>query len=255
MMNKNTLIGALVALLLIQLGTVGVLLAVKSKAEKRLKNASGFLRELGEQHIEHLVQVRDSIDVETEISIVEPVPVDIDMLIKDKIPVKMMVNLDEKIAVPVDLTIDELVSVDTNIYLPDTVTVQTNTQIPVDQKFIWMWSKKGGPKMRIKANIPLNQGLDIAFTDALRFKSTIPVRFNLKDEMLVPLKMSIPVDQKIDLALAIDQRATVGFPYNLKMKARIPIVLDIMVKIPLKDTPIKIYLDKTADELDGMLSF
>ncbi len=254
-MNKRTLIGAILILLIMQLGTIGVLLAVKSKAEKRLKNASGFLRELGEQHIEHLVQVRDSIDVETGITITEPVPVDIRMLIKDRIPVKMMVNVNEDVKVPVDLTINELVSVDTSIFLPDTVSVKADSEIPVDQKFTWMWSKKGGPKMRIKANIPLDQKLDIAFTDQLRFKSTIPVRFNLKDQMVVPLNMNIPVDQKIDLELEIDQKALVGFPYNLKMKARIPIVLDIKVLIPLRDTPIKKYLDKTADELDGMLSF
>lgn len=254
-MNKKTLVGAIVVLLLIQFGTIGVLLGVKSKAEKRLSNASGFLRELGEQSIEHLVQVRDSIDVETGITITEPVPVDINLLIKDRIPVKMLVNVSENIAVPVDLTINELVAVDTTISLPDTVSVKANTNIPVNQKFTWLWTKKGGPKLKIKADIPLNQGLDIAFTDELRFKSNIPVRFNLKDQMLVPLNMNIPIDQKIDLALEIDQRANVGFPYNLKMKARIPIVLDIKVLIPLKDTPIKTYLDKTANELDGMLSF
>ena len=254
-MNKKYLLIAVAVLFLFQLGTVGVLLGVKAKAEKRLSNASGFLRELGEQHIDHLVQVRDSIDVETEITITEPVPVDIDMLIREKIPIKMMVQIDENIEVPVDLKIDELVSVDTSIVLPDTVTVKADSEIPVDQKFVWMWTKKGGPKMRIKADIPLNQELNIAFTDALRFKSTIPVRFNLKDKMLVPLNMSVPVDQNIDLALHVDQKAIVGFPYNLKMKARIPIVLDIQVRIPLRDTPIKKYLDKTADELDGMLSF
>jgi hypothetical protein len=30
--------------------------------------------------------------------------------------------------------------------------------------------------------------------------------------------------------------------------------MDIPVKIPLRDTPIKMYLDKVADELDDMLS-
>jgi hypothetical protein len=63
------------------------------------------------------------------------------------------------------------------------------------------------------------------------------------------------VDQKIDLELLVKQQALVGFPYNMKMKGRIPITMDIPVKIPLRDTPIKTYLDKTANELDGMLSF
>lgn len=254
-MNKRGTTIAIAVLLLLNLGTIGVLLMVKAKAEKRLSNASGFLRELGEQSIDHLVQVRDTIDVETEISITEPVPVDIDMLIRDKIPVRMMVDVNDQMTVPVSLNIDETVDVDTSITLPDPVEVQANTLIPVNQKFTWLWGKKKGPKLKIKADIPLDQKLKISFTDPLRFKSAIPVRFTLDDELPVDLKLNIPVDQKIDLELKIDQKAIVGFPYNLKMKGKIPIIMDIPVHIPLRDTPIKTYLDKTANELDGMLSF
>lgn len=254
MKNKPLTIG-FIALLLLNLGTIGVLLAVKGKAEKRLANASGFLRELGEQEINHLVKVRDSIDVETEISIVQPVPVDIDMLIRDKIPVRMNVKVRDGIVVPVSLNINETVSVDTTIRMPDKARVHAESVIPVNQKFTWLWGKKKGPKLKIKADIPLDQDMNIAFNDLLRFQSNIPVRFNLKDQLPVNLDLDIPVDQKIDLDLLVNQRATVGFPVKLKMKAKIPIVMDIPVKIPLRDTPIKTYLDKTADELDGMLSF
>ena len=254
MKNKPLTIGFIV-LLLLNLGTVAVLLMVKSKAENRLTNASRYLRELADQAIDHLVQVRDTIDVETEISITQPVPVDIDMLIRDKIPVKMNVGVHDGITVPVSLNINEIVHVDTSITMPDKANVHATSVIPVNQKFTWLWGKKKGPKMKIKADIPLDQDMEIAFREKLRFQSDIPVRFNLKDKLPVELDLDIPVDQKIDLALAIDQRAVVGFPVNLKMKGKIPITMDIPVKIPLRDTPIKTYLDKTADELDGMLSF
>jgi hypothetical protein len=255
MKNHKLLTGGVVALLLLNLGTIGVLLMIKSKAEKRLTNAAGFLRELGEQHIDHLVQVRDTIDVETEISIIEPVPVDIDMLIRDKIPVRMTVEVREGIQVPVAMNISEVVYVDTSITMKDKANVYANSVIPVNQKFTWLWSKNKGPKMKIKADIPLNQNMEIAFNDKLRFESNIPVRFTLRDNLPVNLDLSIPVDQKIDLELRVKQRAVVGFPFNMKMRGKIPITMDIPVKIPLRDTPIKTYLDKTAAELDGMLSF
>ena len=255
MKNNKLLTYGFVALLLLNVGTIAVLLMVKSKAEKRLANASGFLRELGEQEINHLVEVRDTIDVETEISITQPVPVDIDMLIRDKIPVRMNVGVHDGISVPISLNINEVVHVDTSITMPDKANVHANSVIPVSQKFTWLWGKKKGPKLKIKADIPLDQDMEIAFRDKLRFQSDIPVRFNLKDKLPVELDLDIPVDQKIDLALLVKQRAVVGFPVNLKMKGKIPIIMDIPVKIPLRDTPIKTYLDKTADELDGMLSF
>lgn len=254
MKNKPLTIGFIV-LLLLNIGTIAVLLMVKGKAENRLANASHFLRELGEQEIDHLVQVRDTIDVETEITITQPVPVDIDMLVRDKIPVKMNVGVHEGITVPISLNINEIVHVDTSITMPDKAKVHAASTIPVNQKFTWLWGKKKGPKLKIKADIPLDQDMEIAFREKLRFQSDIPVRFNLKDNLPVELDLDIPVDQKIDLALAINQRATVGFPVNLKMKGKIPIIMDIPVKIPLRDTPIKTYLDKTANELDGMLSF
>jgi hypothetical protein len=40
----------------------------------------------------------------------------------------------------------------------------------------------------------------------------------------------------------------------MPIEGQIPIVMDIPVKIPLRETPIKSYLDKVADELDDMLS-
>lgn len=254
MKNKPLTIG-FILLLVLNIGTIAVLLLVKSKAENRLANASHFLRELGEQEIDHTVQVRDTIDVETEITITQPVPVDIDMLVRDKIPVKMNVDVHEGITVPISLNINEIVHVDTSITMPEKAKVHAASSIPVNQKFTWLWGKKKGPKLKIKADIPLDQDMEIAFRDKLRFQSDIPVRFNLKDKLPVELDLDIPVDQKIDLALAINQRATVGFPVNLKMKGKIPIIMDIPVKIPLRDTPIKTYLDKTANELDGMLSF
>lgn len=253
MKNKTNL--AIAGLLLLNLGTIGVLLMVKAKAEKRLANASGYLRALGNEYIDYTVQVRDTIDVSTDIEIVKPVPVNIGMTIRDRIPVRMRVGVNDMLTVPVALNIDQVVSVDTSITLPDTVSVKANTMIPVNQKFKWLWGKNSGPNMKIKADIPLNQKLSIAFTDALRFKSAIPVRFMLKDQLPVKLNLDIPVDQKIDLELGIKQQAMVGFPKQLSMKGKIPIRLDIRVKIPLKDTPIKLYLDKTADELDDMLSF
>jgi pyruvate/2-oxoglutarate dehydrogenase complex dihydrolipoamide dehydrogenase (E3) component len=100
MKNNKLLTYGFFALLFMNVATIAVLLMVKGKAEKRLANASGFLRELGEQEIDHLVKVRDTIDVETEITITQPVPVDIDMLIKDRIPVRMNVGVSYMILDP-----------------------------------------------------------------------------------------------------------------------------------------------------------
>jgi hypothetical protein len=255
MKQERILRTGLAVLFLLNIGTIGILLLVKSKAEKRLTNASGYLRELGEQYIEYLVEVQDTLDVETEISIIEPVPVDIDMLIRDKIPVRMNVEVNEKLSVPVAMNISEVVHVDTSITMKEKADVYAKSVIPVNQKFTWLWSKTKGPKMKIKAEIPLDQNMQIAFNDKLRFESDIPVRFTLRDNLPVGLDLDIPVDQKIDLALKVKQRAVVGFPFTMKMRGKIPITMKIPVKIPLRETPIKTYLDKTADELDDMLSF
>jgi hypothetical protein len=72
--------------------------------------------------------------------------------------------------------------------------------------------------------------------------------------MRVAIKMIVPMNQKIPLKLPIKQQAMVSFTTTMPIEGQIPIVMDIPVKIPLRDTPIKMYLDKVADELDDMLS-
>jgi hypothetical protein len=44
----------------------------------------------------------------------------------------------------------------------------------------------------------------------------------------------------------------VSFPNQLHITGKVPIHLKVPVNIPLSATPLKKYLDKTADDLDAM---
>lgn len=255
MQNKKLWL-AIGAVLLVNLGTIVVLLAVKSKAEGRLVKATGFLRELGDQYIDYVVEVHDTIPLLTSIQVTHAIPVDIAMTIDDSVLITANVPVKDTISVPVNLMIDQQIGVDNPVMIPGIVTVQLDTKIPINQKFKMPVGKKGkGMKIPIMAEIPLNQAVGITFNDSMRINTKIPVKFPLNEMLRVPIELNVPMNQEIPLRLPLKQMATVGFPTAMPVNGKVPIVLKVPVHIPLNKTPIKTYLDKTADELDDMLSF
>lgn len=247
---------AIVLLLLINLGTIGVLLMIKAKAERRLANASGYLKELGNQYIDYLVEVRDTIPLENAIQVTQAIPVAIEMTIDDSVLIKANVPVQDTIIVPVNLAIDQQIAVNSPVMIPGNVKVLLNTTIPISQKFKMPVGKKGkGISVPIEAEIPLNQGVAISFNDSMRINTSIPVEFPLNEKLKVGINLNVPMNQVIPLRLPIKQMATVGFPTAMPINGKVPVVLKVPVRIPLSKTPIKTYLDKTANELDGMLSF
>lgn len=247
---------AIIVLLLINLGTIGVLLMVKAKAEGRLAKASGYLKELGNQYIDYLVIVRDTIPLQNAIQVTQPIPVEIEMLIDDSVLIKANVPVYDTIEVPVDLAINQQIAVNSPVMIPGKVKVLLNTSIPIAQKFKMPMGKKGkGISVPIEAEIPLDQAVAISFNDSMRINTTIPVQFPLNEKLKVAINLNVPMNQEIPLRLPIKQMATVGFPVAMPVNGSVPVLLKVPVRIPLSQTPIKTYLDKTANELDGMLSF
>lgn len=243
-------------LFIVLLSTIGVLLYVKHKAEKRLTNASQFLRELGEQYIDYTVHVEQTIPLKTEVNITRSIPVDIDMAINDSVMIHANVPVRDSMDVPIDLNIHELLGVDTNINIRKRVKMMLYTEIPINQKFRTTLLGKGmGIDIPIEATIPLEQPVYIEFPESMNIVSTIPVKLHLQDKMRIAVKLNVPMHQKIPLSLPVRERAMVSFSTTMPIEGQIPIVMDIPVRIPLRDTPIKLYLDKVADELDDMLSF
>lgn len=253
MQNKNLWL-AIGGLLIINVATIGVLLGVKAKAGGRLEKASGYLRDLGNQYIDYTVEVHDTIPLQTSIQVTHAIPVNIDMTVDDSVRIRANVPVNDTISVPVNLNIDQLIGVDNPVMIPGVVKVQLNSTIPIDQKFKMKTGKKGrGIKIPIEAEIPLNQAVAITFNDSMRINTKIPVKFPLNEKLRVPIELNVPMNQEIPLTLPIKQMATVGFPVAMPVNGKVPIVLKVPVHIPLAKTPIKTYLDKTADELDGML--
>jgi hypothetical protein len=83
----------------------------------------------------------------------------------------------------------------------------------------------------------------------------VPVKFRLQKELIVPVAFDVPVDQMIDLKLAIEQRARVGFPEPLRITGDIPVVMEIPVSFPLPPTRVVNYLEKTAGQLELLLGW
>ena len=151
MQNKKLWL-AIGAVLVINLSTIAVLLAVKSKAEGRLTKASGYLRELGTQYIDYTVEVVDTIPLTTSIQVTQAIPVDIEMTVDDSVLIRANVPVRDTISVPVNLQIDQQIGVDNPVMIPGVVTVHLNSTIPIDQKFKMKTGKKGrGIKIPIEA--------------------------------------------------------------------------------------------------------
>ncbi len=235
--------------------TIGILLMIKAKAEKRLTNASGYLRELGEQYIDYVVHVEQTIPLKTEVTITRSIPVNIDMTVNDSVLIQANIPVSDSIDVPINLNLNQNMKVDTNFKVNNRLKVLLFTEIPINQTFRMTMLGKGFPiDVPIEATIPLSQPVYIEFPELLQITSDLRVQLPVRDQMRVAIKMIVPMNQKIPLRLPIKQQAMVSFTTTMPIEGQIPIVMDIPVKIPLRDTPIKSYLDKVADELDDMLS-
>lgn len=235
--------------------TIVILLQIKSKAEKRLTNASAYLRELGEQYIDYVVHVEQTIPLKTEVTITRTIPVNIDMVVNDSVLIQANISVSDSIDVPINLNINQNINVDTTFKVHTKVRMKLFAQIPINQKFKMTMFGKGFPiEIPVEAVLPLEQDVFIEFPELLPITSKLRIQMPIRDNIRVAIKMIVPMNQKIPLRLPIHQQAYVSFTTTMPIEGMIPIVMDIPVKIPLRDTPIKMYLDKVADELDDMLS-
>lgn len=248
------LANAVLAITLIVL--IVMLLGIKAKAEKRLSKASAYLRELGEQYIDYVVHVDQTIPLKTEVNITRSIPVNINMTVNDSVLIQANIPVSDSIDVPINLNLNQNMDVDTNFKVNNRLKVLLFTEIPINQTFKMTMFGKGFPiDVPIEATIPLSQPVYIEFPELLQITSNLRVKLPVRDQMRVAIKMIVPMNQKIPLVLPIRQQAMVSFTTTMPIEGQIPIVMDIPVKIPLRETPIKSYLDKVANELDGMLSF
>lgn len=242
--------------LFVTMGSVIViLLQVKSKAEKRLTKASAYLRELGEQYIDYMVHVDQTIPLKTEVTITRSIPVNINMVVNDSVLIQANIPVSDSMDVPINLNVNQNINVDTTFQVHTKVRMKLFANIPINQTFKMTMFGKGFPiEIPVEAVLPLEQDVFIEFPELLPITSKLRVQMPIRDNMRIAIKMIVPMNQKIPLRLPIQQQAIVSFTTTMPIEGMIPIVMDIPVRIPLKDTPIKRYLDKVADELDDMLS-
>jgi hypothetical protein len=163
--------------------------------------------------------------------------------------------VDETLTVPLDLEIDEQIPLETAMTIAKKSRVRVKADIDVEQPVRWRLLNRVAPLLNIKGTIPLDQEVEIAFPETLRVRGSIPVKFRLREELRVPVAFEVPVDQMLDLKLAIQQQARVGFPEPLHITGEIPVVLEIPVSIPLEPTPVGTCLHKMAGQLDSLLAW
>ncbi len=251
-LNKVAAIVSVLSLL-VSIGLMIGLAAFYLKAKGRLKDAATNLHQLGNQSIYYVAAVSDSIPLHTAINITNQVPVQLLMKLSDSLRIVMPVTYNHTLNIPVNLNIDKVLHIDTLLELPEPLKLAVNGNIPVDQKFEMV--SLGHIKIKVKADIPIDEQLNARLSQQTRFKSDIPIRMQIKDHIPVVLNLRIPVNQKIKIDLPIKNMAQVGFPGKLNITGMIPIHLKVPVNIPLAKTPLKYYLDKTADDLDALFSF
>lgn len=250
-----TLWAVVVVLAVVNVVTILLLLSIRERAAGRLERVAETLRQLGASEIDHTVRVRQTMDLEMEIRILEPIDIDLNMELRDEVPIKLTVAVKQDLTVPVHVEIDQTIPIERSVFLPEQATVRVRSDLELDQKVRWLIVGGLGPDLNVEADVNLDQDFTVSFPEPIRVTGEAPIHFPLRTEVEVPLDMNVPVDQMMALQLAIDQRARVGFPEPLKIKGEVPVVLDIPVKIPLAETPIKKHLDETAEALDGMLAF
>ena len=244
-----------VAAMVLSLTTLGALLGVRLVAADRLRQISEAMKELGNASIETTITVRQTLPLSAQINIVKPTQIDLTLDVADNIPIRLEVKVDETLTVPLDLEIDEQIPLETAMTIAKKSRVRVKADIDVEQPVRWRLLNRVAPLLNIKGTIPLDQEVEIAFPETLRVRGSIPVKFRLREELRVPVAFEVPVDQMLDLKLAIQQQARVGFPEPLHITGEVPVVLEIPVSIPLQPTPVGTYLHKMAGQLDSLLAW
>jgi len=230
-----------------------LMLAFYFHAKNKLRGAGNNLRELGNQYIIYEVDILDTIPLSTKINIENKTLVGILMDLNDSVKIDMVAKYHDGINVPVNFNLDEIVNIDTMLTLPDSLSLLANCKIPVNQKF--SLPNLEGIKVAVQATIPLNQLISARAPGPIRFKSHIPIRMKIVQNLPINLDLRIPINERVKLNLPIANYASIYFPEPLLISGRIPIHLRVPIKIPLSKTPIKQYLDSTANDLDGLLNF
>jgi|694.fasta_scaffold80306_2 hypothetical protein len=248
-----TLLAALLAMA-VSLLTVAGLFGVRGAVSARLDETAGLLRALAGESVETVIRVRTTMPLEVEIRITRPTTIDLQLDVSDRLPVKLDVKVHEEIKVPIALDIDEAIDIDSAVLVAAGSKVRAKTDIDIDQPVRWRIANPFRPLLNIKGRVAVDHDVEIEFPEALKVKGRIPVRFPLREEVLVPVDLEIPVDQHLDLELAIRQQAQVGFPEPLLITADIPVDLEIPVRVPLGETAIGPALEKLAAQMAGLLS-
>ena len=219
----------------------------------RVAQMSAAMRELAAASIETTIIVRQTMPLDAEIRIAQPTNIDLELEVTDRLPIRLDVKVKETIGVPLDLEIDESIDLETAVTLPQKSNIRVKADVHVEQPVRWRVANPIIPLLNIKGNVPVDQEVEIAFPDTLKIKGKVPVKFRLEEQIDVPIEFDVPIDQVLDLKLAIEQRARVGFPEPLRIVGDIPIVVEIPVKVPLQPTPVGTYLEKMAGQLDRLL--
>jgi hypothetical protein len=235
--------------------TVVGLLGVRSAAAVRLQDVSATLRALAADSIETTITVRHTMQLDAKIQIVEPTKIDLTLDVADKIPIRLAVKVEEKLKVPIDLQIDELIGLESLEVLPEKAKIRVKADIDIDQPVRWRLANVISPLLHIDSEVPIDEEFEIMFPRPLAVKGKVPVKFHLQEEIMVPISFEVPVEQMLDLTLAIKQQALVGFPQPLHIVGEIPVVMEIPVKIPLQPTPVGQTLEKLAEQLGGLLGW
>jgi len=244
-----------VAALALSLTTLGALVGVRLVAADRLRQMSEAMKELANASIETTITVRQTLPLAAQINIIKPTQIDLTLDVADKIPIRLEVKVDETLTVPLDLQIDQQIPVETAMTIAKKSRIRVKADVHLEQPVRWRLIERIAPLLNIKGSVPLDQEMEIAFPETLRVKGSIPVKFRLREELRVPVSFDVPIDQMLDLKLAIQQQARVGFPEPLHITGEIPVVLEIPVSIPLEPTPVGIYLRKMAGQLDSLLAW
>jgi hypothetical protein len=173
------------------------------------------------------------------------------MNVADSIPIAMAVNFKDSFQLPIDIRINDMITIDTIVTFPNPFFININSTIPVEQKMKLV--SLGGMNVKVKADLPVNQLVKADIKEPVQIVSAVPVQMRIAQNIPVKLDLQIPIKEKIGINLPIKESAVVTFPKALPISGFVPIRLNVKVSIPIAETPIKKYLDSTADNLDGLL--
>lgn len=245
--NRNNLIYVNLALLATTMAAGALFYR---QASRQAKAMASELEQIGNSYIEYTAVIRDTIPLFSDVSILNETPVHLDMRLNNTLPVKFTQTVTDSFSLPVKLQVKDVLSVDTVLTIPSDMQLLAEGNIPIDQKITM--SGLGNMKMRTRAQIPLSQVLNVKMLNSPTFSTHIPVTMNIDQRIPVKLDLKLPVDQRIAVNMPIRSMAKVSFPGKVKILGYIPIELEVPVRIPLANTPLKIHLDKAAEHLKEM---